>query len=90
MLPRLARLPPDSQKLAEQFLLCGGSLKTMSEELGVSYPTLRKNIDDLIHTVKTLQKEDQHKISDILTKIEEGDISSEKGLRLIKEMNGEL
>ena len=90
MLPRLARLSPGLQKLAEQFLLSGGSLKTMSKELDISYPTLRKNLDDLIGAVETLQKNDNHKISNILIKIEKGDISSEKGLRLIKEMNGEL
>jgi hypothetical protein len=62
----------------------------MSEELNVSYPTLRKNIDKLIEAVVHLQEEDERKINEILTDIEEGKIPSQKGVRLIKEMNGEL
>lgn len=88
-LPRLARLPIETQKLIEQFVLCGGNLKIMAEELQTSYPTLRKKIDELIETMRQLQKDDQSAVTVILDDIEQGKISSQKGVRLIKEMNGE-
>lgn len=90
MLPRLARLSLKHQKLAEQFLLCGGNMKTMAEMLTVSYPTLRKSVDEMIEAIEGAKKQDDEKIADILTQIEQGEMQAEKGLRLIKEMNGEL
>lgn len=90
LLPRLARLPSDSQELVEQFLLCGGKLKDLAQNLGVSYPTLRKKVDGIIDQLKKLQQDDMEKQNQILNDIEEGKISSHKGIRIIKEMNGEL
>lgn len=90
ILPRLARLSGESQKLLEQFVLCGGNLKTMAEQLQISYPTLRKKIDELVLSVKQLQQDDQSRMNQILDDIEQGKTSSQKGIRMIKEMNGEL
>ena len=89
-MPRLARLEPNLQKLAEHFILCGGNLKTMAKRLDVSYPTLRKRVDDLMAALEELHKQDEQKIDDILTGMEGGNVKYEKGLKTIKEMNGEL
>ncbi len=89
-LPRLARLPSETQRLIEQFVLCGGNLKIMAEQLEVSYPTLRKKVDDIIEQMKQLQHADIEQQNKILDDIEHGRISSHKGIRMIKEMNGEL
>lgn len=89
-LPRLARLPRKTQKLVEQFILCGGNLKTMAEQLEISYPTLRKKIDELMVLMTQLQQEDQSVMDKILDNIDQGKIKAQKGIRMIKEMNGEL
>jgi hypothetical protein len=89
-LPRLARLPPEQQKFIEALVLAGGNLKELALALDMSYPTLRKRLDALIETLKTLQEEDRKKIGIILERMETGDLPAAQGLRKIKEINGEL
>jgi len=47
-LPPLSRLSPDDQRFVEAFVLSSGSLKAMAGQLGVSYPTVRNRLDDII------------------------------------------
>ncbi len=47
-LPALLRLSPEQQQLALDFIKSSGSLKTMSQQMQLSYPTVRNMIDDLI------------------------------------------
>ena len=51
-LPALARLSDDDQQFALSFILSSGSLKQMSRLYGVSYPTVRNRLDDLISLLK--------------------------------------
>lgn len=87
--PRLARLPPDMQRLAEQFLIHGGNLKLLAPELDMSYPTLRKRIDTLVDTLRELQQADRRRVSDWLKAVERGQMTAEKAARMIREINGE-
>jgi hypothetical protein len=88
-MPRLMRLSPQHSKLAEEFLLCGGNLKELSGQVGVSYPTLRKQVDAMIEELAKLRTEDNDAIEKILDAIETGSMKAEYGMRLIKEINGE-
>lgn len=88
--PRLARLTPEHQKFVEALVLCGGNLKELTDVLEISYPTLRKRLDTVIEAMRSLKKEDEKEIGHILQQIEAGTLSAEKGLRQIKELNGEL
>ncbi|AFI85553.2 hypothetical protein Q7A_2767 [Methylophaga nitratireducenticrescens] len=87
--PRIMRLSTESLKLAEAFLLCSGNFKELSEQLGVSYPTLRKHVDTMINELVGLRQQDQQTIESILDDIDKGKLKSEEGLRLIREINGE-
>lgn len=89
-LPRLARLSPDHQRLAEALVMSGGNLKELTIKLDVSYPTLRKRVDSLIEELTGLRDTDETKTESILADIESGRIAADEGLRLIKEINGEL
>lgn len=89
MLPRLARLPREHQKLAEVFLLAGGNFKALAEQLGISYPTLRRRVDEMIAALQTTLTDDRKKADEILSRIEQGSMSAQEGLRLIREMNNE-
>lgn len=53
-LPVLLRLSAEEQSFVLQFFLSGGSLKEMASQIGVSYPTMRNRLDDLIDKVKQL------------------------------------
>jgi hypothetical protein len=45
--PRLLRLSSKNLVLAEALVLAGGNLKALARTLEISYPTLRKRVDDL-------------------------------------------
>lgn len=57
-LPPLLRLPADEQAFVLQFFLTSGSLKEMASQMGISYPTVRNRLDDLIEKVKQLTTEE--------------------------------
>jgi len=57
-LPPLLRLPADDQAFVLQFFLTSGSLKEMASQMGISYPTVRNRLDDLIKKVKQLTTEE--------------------------------
>ncbi|MDE5677789.1 MAG: DUF2089 domain-containing protein [Phocaeicola sp.] len=47
-LPLLARLSEKEQRFILDFVKSSGSLKDMAKNMGVSYPTVRNILDDLI------------------------------------------
>ena len=47
-LPLLARLSDNEQKFIIEFVKSSGSLKDMAKSMGVSYPTVRNYLDDII------------------------------------------
>jgi hypothetical protein len=86
--PRLLRLSGKNLALGEALILAGGNLKDLAHTLGVSYPTVRKRVDDLIEEVQALRAMDQQKIDEILRGIEAGTVPAAKGTRMIRELNG--
>jgi hypothetical protein len=90
LLPRLARLDAESQRLAEALIEHGGNLKEMSEALKISYPTLKKRLNTLTQELKKLKHRDEQMIEEILQAIEEGTMNAKEGIRRIKEVKGEL
>ncbi|MEZ5691744.1 MAG: DUF2089 family protein [Rickettsiales bacterium] len=88
--PRLARLPHEYMDLAEKMILCGGNMKDLAVEIGISHPTLRRRIDSLIAELKRLKEEDEKNITSILEDIDKGKIPPEEGIRKIKEVQGEI
>ena len=65
------QLSPAEQDLLIQLLLASGSLKSLAESYGVSYPTIRSRLDRLISRVEELragQAEDRlaNKLSDLI------------------------
>jgi hypothetical protein len=47
-LPPLAGLAPDDEKFILEFIKASGSLKDMATLLGISYPTVRNRLDEII------------------------------------------
>ena len=48
LLPALSQLSSEDQQFALAFILRSGSLKEMARLYGVSYPTVRNRLDELI------------------------------------------
>jgi len=51
-LDRLSQLIPEQRSFIEVFILCEGKLNCVQEELGISYPTVRSRLDEIIRTLK--------------------------------------
>ncbi len=74
------------QEFIELFVLSSGSLKEMSRRLGVSYPTVRARLDEVISALKEeIKKKEEYK-KVILDKVEKGEISPEEAAEIIKEL----
>jgi len=89
-LPRLARLAPAQQHLAEQLILAAGNLKQVASSLEVSYPTLRKRLDELVGALSALHSADDARAAELLAAVEAGEMTPEAAARLIKELKGGL
>ncbi len=53
-LPVLARLEKNEQAFIIDFVKSSGSLKDMAKNMGVSYPTVRNFLDDLIEKINRI------------------------------------
>jgi hypothetical protein len=51
-LPVLTTLNTDEQKFVLDFVKSSGSLKEMANKLGLSYPTVRNMLDDIINKLQ--------------------------------------
>jgi hypothetical protein len=49
---RLSQLIPEQRHFVEVFLLCEGKLNCVQDELGISYPTVRNRLDEIIRALK--------------------------------------
>ena len=86
---RLGRLSPEQIEFVETFLQCEGKLNRMERELGMSYPTLRSRLTDVIRQMgfevgpeaTTLSEEERHQILDDLAS---GKISSEDAMSMME------
>ena len=56
-LPLIMRLSDDDVRFVEDFVLCSGSLKEMARNMGLSYPSVRNRLDDIIERMKNLKNE---------------------------------
>lgn len=55
-LPLLARLSADDLQFVIDFVKSSGSLKLMAQQLGLSYPTVRNRLDDIIAGIEKIEK----------------------------------
>lgn len=59
-LPPFMRLTPDEQAFLLEFVASSGSLKELASRRGLSYPTLRNRLDDLIDKLEKMQDHEPH------------------------------
>jgi hypothetical protein len=57
-LPALASLSAEEQEFIVEFVKASGSLKEMAKILGLSYPTVRNHLDDIIERIRSGRKTD--------------------------------
>ena len=88
-LGRFYELTPDELFFVETFIRCEGKINRVEEELGISYPTVRNRLNQVIRSLGYEVKEDAGLTTDerksILERLETGDISSEEAIKLLRE-----
>jgi hypothetical protein len=81
---RLADLPVEHQRFIEMFVLAGGNLKEIAEQVGVSYPTIRSRLDKVIETLRGQIAKTQAVRGSLLDAVEPGKTNAAEAARLIK------
>ncbi|MBM3187197.1 MAG: DUF2089 domain-containing protein [Chloroflexi bacterium] len=85
---RLYELSPEQLAFVELFVRCEGKINRVGEELGVSYPTVRARLEEVIRALGYEVKEEPPLTRDdrraILEQLAAGEISSEEAIRLLK------
>src|ERR1700754_2438750 len=81
---RLGGLPVEHQRFIEMFVLAGGNLKEIAEQVGVSYPTVRSRLDKVIESLRQEIGKTQRIKGNVLDAVEPNKASSEVAARLIK------
>ena len=91
-LGRLSQLSEEQMAFVETFIRCEGKLTRVQEELGISYPTVRSRLEDLIRSLgyEVAQPEQGSQIVSeeerraILKDLSEGKVSTEEAMRLLQ------
>jgi len=59
VLRRFALLSPEQLELLEAFVLCEGKLNRLQEEVGLSYPTLRSRMNEILLVMGVSPQEEE-------------------------------
>ncbi len=69
----------------EVFIKNKGNIKQIEKELGISYPTVKKNLDEVIRSLGyVIDDEDSAKRDEVLAQLEKGEISASEAAKLLK------
>ena len=89
--PEYAALTPDLARFLKLFVIARGNLRELERILGVSYPTVRAKLDQLVAVfdpaMAAVPQRDRDR-QEILDRIARRDLSVEEGLRLLDETRG--
>lgn len=87
----LAKLSKEQMKFVEVFLISRGNIKEVEKALGISYPTVRSKLNEIVHLLTGENSEDISTSTDksmkteVITMLEKGEITSEEAINLLKE-----
>ncbi len=86
-LSHLFRLTPEQLHFVEVFIRCEGKINRVQEELGISYPTVRSRLEEVIQALgyERTPPVDERRRQEVLQRLARGEISSEEALRLLEE-----
>jgi hypothetical protein len=89
-----AHLSTDQMAFVETFVRCEGKITRMEEELGLSYPTIRNRLHEVIRAMgyepgkeDLLDLEDEKRIT-VLDDLNAGKISAEDAMRILRGKDG--
>lgn len=83
---KFCKLNDEQKNFVEVFIKNRGNIKEIEKELGISYPTVRNKLENVIealgYNAKYTPKVDK---KEILAKLSAGEISAEEAIKMLKE-----
>lgn len=89
-LPALLRLTPAQLDFVEVFIKNRGIIREVERELGVSYPTVRARLDDVVQALGVRARDDAHggaaanRRREILADLKAGKLTPEEALNALR------
>lgn len=84
-LSKFTSLSQEQLQFVETFLVCRGNIKEVEKELGISYPTVRGKLNDIITSLGyDQQKKNETDEKKIVLMLEKGEITPEEAIKLLK------
>lgn len=83
---KFCRLTNDQKKFVEIFLKNRGNIREIEKELGISYPTVRARLENIVEALGYNPKFDEPKVDkkEVLEKLNNGEISTEEAIKLLQ------
>jgi len=83
---KFCKLSKEEKYFIEVFIKNRGNIKEIEKELGISYPTVRNKLENVIESLGySAKREPKYDKLEILNKLNEGLISAEEAVKLLKE-----
>jgi hypothetical protein len=85
-----AGLTPEQLDFVETFVRVEGKMNRMADEMGISYPTLRNRLHDIIRALgyepgrEEAPEVSDEKRRDVLEQLDSGSISAEEAMRILQ------
>ena len=82
---KLGQLPEEHQQFIEVFVKARGNIKEVEKELGISYPTVRKKLNDVITALGYTPVNEMQNREEILDAVESGQLTAKEAATLLKQ-----
>lgn len=83
---KFCKLSDEQKDFIEIFIKSRGNIKEIEKEMGISYPTVRGKLENVIESLGYSPKYDEKKIDkkEILRKLDIGEITSDEALKMLQ------
>jgi hypothetical protein len=85
-IPNVCLLPEGAYNFMLVFIKNRGNIREIEKELGISYPTVRSRLDNLLELMGFIPKSGKTEINEILDKLQSGEVTAEEAERMIRKM----
>jgi len=85
-LSRLGLLSEEQQQFVEAFLLARGNIREVEKELGISYPTVRKRLEDVVQALGYPSESRRLDQQEILDAVDRGELTPQEAILQLKKI----
>ena len=85
-IPLLLLLSPEDLSWVTEFVRTSGSLKEMAKKGGVSYPTVRNRLDEIIRKLEGLERGVERRRHEILDALERGELTAQSAAEKLRKV----